>query len=47
MALVAVMYVYNLNASAAKHMLETMDEEKIQECINEYWFQARRKFNEK
>lgn len=47
MALVAVMYCYNLTASAAKHMLETLSEEKIQRCINEYWMNARRKFNER
>ena len=46
MALVAVMYVYNLNASDAKHMVETLSEEKIQECINAYWAHARRRFDE-
>ena len=47
MALIAVMYCYNLTASAAKHMLETLSEERVRECINEYWYHARRKFNEK
>lgn len=47
MALIAVMYCYNLTASAAKHMLETLSEERVCECINEYWYHARRKFNEK
>lgn len=46
MALIAVMYFYNLNASAAKHMLESLSEEKIETCINAYWEHARRKFNE-
>lgn len=47
MALIAVMYYYNLTSSAAKHMLETLSEEKIQECIDVYWIHARRKFNER
>ena len=46
MALIAVMYAYNLTASAAKHMVETLSEEKIQECINAYWAHARRRFDE-
>lgn len=47
MALVAVMYVYNLNAAAAKHMVETLSEERIKECIDEYWEYARRKYDER
>lgn len=47
MALIAVMYAYNLTSSAAKHMLETLSEEKIQECISAYWIHAKRKFDER
>ena len=47
MALIAVMHYYNLTSSAAKHMIETLSEEKIQECINEYWIYAKRKFDER
>ena len=47
MALIAVMYAYNLTSSAAKHMIETLSEEKIQECIRQYWIDAKRKFDER
>ena len=47
MELIAIMKVYHLTASAAKHMLETLSEEKIQECIRQYWIDAKRKFDER
>lgn len=47
MALIAIMHCYNMTSSAAKHMLETLSEEKIQECIREYWIYAKRKFDER
>lgn len=47
MALVAIMHVYNLNAAAAKHMMESLSEERIKECIEEYWSYAKRRFNER
>lgn len=47
MRLVAVMYAYNLTSGAARHMLEVLSEEKIQECIELYWMQARRRFDER
>lgn len=47
MALIAVMYFYNMTSSAAKHMLEDLSDEKIQECIEAYWIHAGRKFNER
>lgn len=47
MKLVAVMYAYNLTSGAAKHLLEVLSEEKIQECIELYWMHAGRKFDER
>lgn len=45
MALIAIMAIYNIPASSAKHMLEVLSEKKINECIQEYWQRAERKFN--
>ena len=45
MALIAIMAIYNIPASSAKHMLEVLSEEKINECIQEYWQREERKFN--
>ena len=47
MALIAIMAIYNIPAPSTKHMIETLSEEKIQECIREYWRRAERKFNER
>lgn len=45
MDLVAVIFYYNITASAAKHMLETLSEEKLQECREAYWAYAERRNN--
>ena len=44
MDLVAIIHYYNIPASSAKHMLETLSEEKKEEIKKAYWEYAERKF---
>lgn len=47
MALCAVMFYYHLTPKAAVKMLETLSQDKIDECVREYWEAAERRKNAK
>lgn len=47
MELIAIMKVYHLTASAAKHMLETLSQDKIDSAVEDYWRRAERSFNDR
>ena len=46
MNLIAIMYAYKLNAKAAAHMLEVLNQEKIDAAVELYWKHAERKHHE-